>query len=208
MTTGTGPLEVLERFRKPLPRPGERCELCSTVLGDAHSHLVDVSTRSLMCSCRPCYLLFTPGGSGGGRYKSVPDRIVSLPAGALSRPAWEELQIPVGVAFFFFSTLTGQVHGFYPGPAGATESLLSLDHWDRLLEIDPALATMEKDVEALLVRAGPDGDPASYIVPIDACYELVGYLRMQWKGFDGGAEARQTIEDFFAGVRVRAKPAR
>ena len=37
-----------------------------------------------------------------------------------------------------------------------------------------------------------------------ACYELVGQLRRLWKGFDGGAEARQALEEFFAGVRARA----
>ena len=33
---------------------------------------------------------------------------------------------------------------------------------------------------------------------------LVGQLRRLWKGFDGGAEARQALEEFFAGVRARA----
>ncbi|HVL27489.1 MAG TPA: DUF5947 family protein [Acidimicrobiales bacterium] len=199
------PLEVLERFRRPRPRPGERCELCAAEIGGAHAHVVSVSSRSLMCACRPCYLLFLPGGAGGGHYKAVPDRVVALGPSAVSRATWEELQIPVGIAFFFHSTLTGQVHGFYPGPAGATESLLPLDLWERLLRSDPVLAALEADVEALLVRAGPDGDPESYVVPIDACYELVGYLRMQWRGFDGGSEARRTIDEFFAGVAQRAR---
>lgn len=199
------PLEVLERFRRPRPRPGERCELCAAEIGGAHAHVVSVSSRSLMCACRPCYLLFLPGGAGGGHYKAVPDRVVALGPSAVSRATWEELQIPVGIAFFFHSTLTDQVHGFYPGPAGATESLLPLDLWERLLRSDPVLAALEADVEALLVRAGPDGDPESYVVPIDACYELVGYLRMQWRGFDGGSEARRTIDEFFAGVAQRAR---
>jgi hypothetical protein len=187
------PLEVLERFRRPRPRPGERCELCAAEIGGAHAHVVSVSSRSLMCACRPCYLLFLPGGAGGGHYKAVPDRVVALGPSAVSRATWEELQIPVGIAFFFHST------------AGATESLLPLDLWERLLRSDPVLAALEADVEALLVRAGPDGDPESYVVPIDACYELVGYLRMQWRGFDGGSEARRTIDEFFAGVAQRAR---
>lgn len=204
--TGSGPLEVLERFRRPRPRPGERCELCSVEIDEAHAHLVDVSSRSLLCACRPCYLLFLPGGASSGRYKAVPDRVVALPGTAVTRATWEELQIPVGIAFFFFSTLTAAVHGFYPGPAGATESLLPLDLWDRLRAAEPAIGSMENDVEALLVRADRSGEPAAFVVPIDACYELVGYLRMQWKGFDGGSEARQTIDDFFTGVRLRVRP--
>ncbi|MGH9222559.1 MAG: DUF5947 family protein, partial [Acidimicrobiales bacterium] len=179
----SGPLDILERFRKPKPRPGERCEMCATEIGDEHSHVVNLQTRGLMCACRPCYLLF-PGGAGG-HYKAVPDRCVALPESSISRADWEGLQIPVGVAFFFFSTTTGEVHGFYPGPAGATESLLPLDMWERLREADPLIATLQPDVEALLVRAEREGDPSCFIVPIDACYELVGYLRMYWKGFDG-----------------------
>lgn len=200
------PLEVLERFRRPRPRPGEHCELCGVQVGDEHSHVVNVESRSLLCSCRPCYLLFLPGGAGGGHFRAVPDEVIALPPSTLSRARWESLQIPVGLAFFFVSTATGQVHGFYPGPAGATESLLPLDLWEELVASHPVLAGMAPDVEAMLVRAGSEGDPETYVVPIDACYELVGYLRLQWRGFDGGSEARATIDEFFAGVRSRAQP--
>lgn len=201
------PLEVLERFRRPRPRPGEKCELCGVDIGDEHSHTVDLRNRSLLCTCRPCYLLFLRGGAGGGHYKAVPDRYVALPESALTRPEWEQLQIPVGVAFFFYSTTTEEVHCFYPGPAGATESLLPLDAWEMLQNMDPAMGTLEADVEALLVRAGREGDPSCYIVPIDSCYELVGALRMLWRGFDGGSDARAAIDAFFQRVQEQARPA-
>ena len=42
-------------------------------------------------------------------------------------------------------------------------------------------------------------------MPIDACYELVGTVRMYWQGFDGGQEARERIAEFYAGVRSRAR---
>jgi len=48
------------------------------------------------------------------------------------------------------------------------------------------------------------GDFESYIVPIDACYELVGRIRRRWKGFDGGEGAWNEIEAFFAEVRARS----
>lgn len=209
-----GPLDVLERFRKPRPRPGERCELCGTEVAEEHSHVVNLRTRSLMCACRPCYLLFLPDGSGGRHYKAVPERVVALPPSSVTRAQWDDLQIPVGVAFFFFSTTTNEVHGFYPGPAGATESLLPLDVWEELRAAEPIIASIEPDVEALLVRADgafgrttdPGADPEGWVVPIDACYELVGYLRMQWRGFDGGAEVRRTVEEFFEGVTRRGAP--
>jgi len=43
-------------------------------------------------------------------------------------------------------------------------------------------------------------------VPIDACYELAGRMRLHWRGFDGGAEARQAIAGFLDTVRRRAVP--
>ena len=63
------------------------------------------------------------------------------------------------------------------------------------------------DVEALLVRVPEDDEsvqPETYLVPIDACYEFVGRLRMLWRGFDGGQEAREFIDGFFAQVTARA----
>jgi hypothetical protein len=63
------------------------------------------------------------------------------------------------------------------------------------------------DVEALIVRRSREGNE-SYLVPIDACYELVGRIRMHWTGFDGGGEARQDITDFFARVRSQSRPIR
>ena len=63
---------------------------------------------------------------------------------------------------------------------------------------------MESDVEALLVRRDP-GHSDAFIVPIDACYELVGELRRLWKGFDGGTEAREAMDAFFDRLRERAR---
>ena len=45
-----------------------------------------------------------------------------------------------------------------------------------------------------------------FIVPIDTCYELVGHLRRLWRGFDGGSEANRKLDDFFTGIRDRARP--
>ena len=62
----------------------------------------------------------------------------------------------------------------------------------------------EPDVEAILIcRTG--GTIEYFLVPIDACYELVGQMRLKWRGFDGGAEARASIEAFLADVRERAR---
>jgi hypothetical protein len=204
-TVPAGAIEVLQRIRAPRPpkpRPGERCEMCTTDIGDEHSHVVDLDNRSLMCTCRGCYLLFENDGAGGKRFRAVPEDYRAVPGFALSPGQWEELQIPVSVAFFFVNSREERVVGFYPSPAGATESLLPMDAWERLTSANPELADICSDVEALLVRAPSEG----YVVPIDACYELVGHMRRLWQGFDGGQEARAEMNAFFERVKSRATP--
>ncbi|WP_068186530.1 DUF5947 family protein [Mycobacterium sp. UM_CSW] len=205
--------DVLARIRsdRAAPEPAaERCEMCSEIIPDEHQHVVNVGARQLMCVCRACYLLFTDTGAEL-RYRSVPDRYLAFPGFALDRRAWEALQIPVGVAFFFTNSALGRTVAFYPGPAGATESELDLDAWNAIGGADPRVALLTDDVEALLVRVPEtstgeveSADPQSYLVPIDACYEFVGRLRMLWRGFDGGQEARAFIDDFFARVAAWA----
>ena len=43
-----------------------------------------------------------------------------------------------------------------------------------------------------------------FIVPIDACYELVGLIRLKWRGLSGGEEVWKAIEEFFERLRSRA----
>ncbi len=199
------PLAILHRIRQtPVrPRPGERCDLCGEPVADAHDHVVNTDSRNLLCTCRGCWLLFTSDGAAGGRYRSVPDRHVSLGELSIEPGAWDALQIPVSVAFFFRHSGRGSVVAFYPSPAGATESLLPLDAWDRLEADNELLRTLEPDVEALLVRIDATHQEA-YLVPIDACYELVGELRRLWKGFGGGTEAREAMDAFFFRIRERS----
>jgi len=186
------------------PAPGERCEFCATGVGPTHSHIADLEQSSLMCACRACYLLFTQPSAGRGRYRSVPDRYLHDSSRPLSVAEWDELQIPVGLAFFLYRSQRGELEGFYPSPAGATQCTLDLPAWARLAAAHPLLASAEHDVEAVLICRAESGVDC-FIVPIDACYELAGRMRMLWRGFDGGAEARASIEDFLAGVRRRAK---
>jgi hypothetical protein len=212
----TSPYDVLARIRsnRRAPDPtGERCEMCSESISDEHQHVVNVAGRQLMCVCRPCYLLFTDNDAEL-RYRAVPDRYLAFPDFALDRRAWEALQIPVGVAFFFVNSALGRTVAFYPGPAGACESELDLDSWNAISATDSRVGLLTDDVEALLVRV-PEADtdsgdsescqPQSYLVPIDACYEFVGRLRMLWRGFDGGQEARAFIDSFFSQVEARAR---
>lgn len=204
---GKAPPPGLRRFLEPrqAPRPGERCELCTEPLPDEHAHLVNMESRGLLCSCRACYLLFTHTGAGQGKYRAVPERYLHDPAFALSDGQWDALQIPVRMAFFFRNSALDQMVGFYPSPAGATESLLDLDTFAEVLDANPAAATLAPDVEALLVNRTEAG-PECFLVPIDACYELVGRVRRGWKGFDGGTEVWRDIDAFFDCLRERSRP--
>ena len=192
---------------RPIPMVGERCEMCAEPISDEHPHVVDLESRALMCTCRGCYLLFT-AEEAQLRYRAVPDRYLSFPDFALDARQYDELEIPVGLVFLFNSSVLDRIVAFYPGPAGATESELPLEAWARVVESNPQLSLLRADVEALLLRGTDRGSEFScYLVPIDVCYALVGQLRRVWRGFDGGSEARQAIDDFFADIAARSRPA-
>jgi hypothetical protein len=191
---------------RPQAAAGERCEMCGEPIGQQHPHVVNLDSRALMCACRPCYLLFSDQ-QAHMHYRAVPDRYLHFGGLTLDERTWDELQIPVGLAFLFRNSLQGRTIAFYPGPAGATESELPLDAWDTIVEANPALAVLLPDVEALLVRRSDGPDGSCHLVPIDACYELVGRLRTLWRGFDGGREAHDAMDAFFALVAERSRPA-
>lgn len=185
--------------------------MCAEPIPETHQHVVNLDSRVLMCACRPCYLLFSADGAKL-RYRAVPERYVSFPDFSLGPGQWDELEIPVGLAFLFRNSVQDRIIAFYPGPAGATESELPLAAWDSVVASNPALGQIEPDVEALLIRAPSRGESSSdytcNIVPIDACYELVGGLRQLWRGFDGGQDAHEAMDRFFETVSAKSRPAK
>ncbi len=182
--------------------------MCGEPVADAHQHVVNLESRVLMCTCRPCYLLFTDQGAQL-RFRAVPDRYLSFPGFDLDGRQYDELEIPVGLAFLFTNSMLGKTIAFYPGPAGATESELPLVAWERIVTANPELTALLPDVEALLLRASDRNAErfSCHLVPIDACYELVGTLRQLWRGFDGGNQVHEAIDAFFADVSARSRPA-
>ena len=205
---GGGAFSILRRIAtRPQPNPDQQtCDMCAEPITDDHRHVVDIQSRQLMCTCRGCGLLFT-ADAAHQRYRAVPDRFLSFPDFELTEAEWDSLDIPVGLAFFFSSSVLGRVVAFYPGPAGVAESELGLAAWTDVLKANPELGVLSDDVEALLVRgADYDHKAQCFLVPIDACYELAGRLRSVWRGFDGGQDARAVIEGFFATVEARSKP--
>ena len=166
----------------------ERCELCGTPIGHEHRHLLDPGSRELLCSCRPCALLF----DRGGRYLLVPTGRTRLDE--VPDLEWEELRLPVDIAFFLHNSAAGRDMAFYPGPMGATESQLPLKLG--------VLRTIAPDVEALLVDRHK-GARRHWIVPIDDCFRLVGIVRTHWRGLTGGKGVWAEIERFFEGLERR-----
>jgi hypothetical protein len=111
------------------------------------------------------------------------------------------------MAFVFQNSSLGRFVTFYPSPAGATESLLPLETWQEVMEANPAFGSIAPDVEALLLRR-TDGRFECYLAPIDASYELVGLVRLHWKGFDGGERVWTEIDAFFSQLRQRSSDVR
>jgi hypothetical protein len=182
----------------------ERCELCGTPLPESHRHLLDLASRQLLCACRACSTLFDHRAAGGSHYRLVPDRRLRLDGFALSEQVWDELRIPVDMAFFFRNSAEDRVVAFYPGPMGATESHLSLSAWSEIETANPVLSTMQPDVEALLVNR-VKGARRHWLVPIDDCYRLVAVIRLRWRGFTGGKDVWLQIDRFFETLDGRAR---
>jgi hypothetical protein len=170
------------------------------VLGQHHGHLLDVTTRRLSCACEPCGVLFAHRGPSN--LCRVGRRIRRLWDFEMSAAEWDSLHIPIGLAFFVYHSLEQRVLALYPGPAGATESLLTLNAWRDIVERNPVLGEMEPDVEALLVNRIGDRRE-HFLVPIDRCYELVGIIRAHWRGLGGGDAAWTEIAAFFTRLEER-----
>jgi hypothetical protein len=197
--------EQAEKRETAAAGAAERCDFCGQSIppDPHHRHLMEVATREISCVCRPCSILFDNEAASEGRYKIIRDRLLRLEDFEIPEGRWEELRVPVDMAFFFYSTPAGRVVAYYPSPMGPTESLLELETWEQLENDNPLLRGMERDVEALLVNRAR-GASEHYLVPIDECYKLVGVIRTRWRGFSGGREVWDEIARFFEGLRLRA----
>ena len=199
--------ESLRQFARRPRRQVEQCEMCSAELRTEHPHLIDLTRRRMHCACDACAMLFS--GRAGTKYRRVPRDIRLLSNFQISDAEWDSLLIPINLAFFFQNSVDSRVSALYPSPAGATESLLPLEAWTSIVQSNPILNKMEPDVEAFLVnRVGLARRVSAaeyYIVPIDACYKLVGLIRIHWRGLSGGTEVWKEIGDFFTQLRTRAE---
>lgn len=192
---------ALRQLMRPRP-PAERCELCAAVLAERHDHLIEPATRKLMCACGPCALLFSERNDG--RFKRVPRDTFEMPHLDLPDELWEQLSVPINLAFFFKSSIDERVIAMYPSPAGPTESGLHLPAWRDVVARNPQLADMQSDTQALLAfRVGDARD--HFIAPIDECYKLVGLIRIKWRGLSGGADVWRSVAAFIADLKQRSR---
>ncbi len=190
------PVAALRRFVRDRA-PKEHCNECGCGLEGHHAHKLNPSTGLISCVCQACVAKNVDAN------QLIPRRFIELQDFRLADSDWNQLMIPISLAFFIFSTPANRWVAFYPGPAGATEAMLPEEAWHGLMIANPELGGLQPDVEALLVnRVGSTRD--YFLVPIDACYELVGLIRLHWRGLSGGALVWGEILRFFENLRRRA----
>lgn len=154
--------------------------------------------RNIVCTCDACALRFE--GVINGRYKLIPRESRAVPNFRLTDSEWDKLALPIGLAFIVHNSATGKPMAIYPGPAGPTESLLSLQSWQGIVADNASLEEMKPDVEALLINR-VRGARDYFIAPVDVCFELMGLIRKNWRGLSGGQKVWLEIETFFRRLR-------
>ncbi len=182
------------------PSPGvEICEVCGVTIPADHRHLLHLVERRIVCACEACWGM----RSGDGDYRPTGNRTLWLPDLQIPDELWAAFQIPIGLAFFMRSTVTECVVAMYPSPAGATESELHFESWDRMTALNPVLGDLEPDIEGLIVNRLSD-PPMYAIAPIDRCYALTGAIKATWEGISGGTGVERAVTSFFEDLRAEA----
>ena len=199
-TTGAG---------SPAPAPAvpadpeqEYCDLCGLSISPGHRHLLNLVSRSIVCSCEACWAM----RAGEGDYRPVGNRTLWLNDLTIPDDLWAGFQIPIGLAFFMHSNVTDCVVAMYPSPAGATESELHFETWERMCALNPLVGSLEPDVEGLIVNRLVDPH-VHVIAPIDRCYALTGAIKVAWEGISGGTGVERAVTRFFEDLRAEAVPA-
>jgi hypothetical protein len=179
------------------------CDICAAPLLGDHQHVVDFDAQRLCCACEACAVSFD--GYGTRRHRTVPARVRTDPELVLGDEELAALGVPVGLFFLYYCSRTARWAGFFPGPAGPTEAELCQDACAALVCRSQLVQSLAPDVEALLVRHRPHHPSEAFAVPIDACYRLTALLRLHYRGFDGGDEARHVLDEFFGDLRRQSE---
>ena len=182
--------------------------MCAEPIGEEHQHVVDVVGRGLLCTCRPCYLLFTDRG----RRTALPRRARPLPVVAGLRPR----RRPVGRAARsrsgWRSSSTTRCRParspstparpgppspscrWAPGTGSSTRTRCSAR----------SAPTSRRCWSGCRTGRGRGWRPTW--CRSTAATSWSALLRTAWRGFDGGQEARALLDAFFADLAARGAP--
>ena len=145
--------------------------------------MLELSSRELMCSCRPCSLLFDREGAGSGRYKLVPERRLRLEdfaisdagVGGAARSGGHGVLLPLERRASGCSPTT-------PARWGRPSRSCELSSWQELEAANPILGELEPDVEALLVNRVARREHGTGSSRSTSATALVGLIRTRWRG--------------------------
>ena len=183
-----------DRGRRALrPLPDQSCRrttaTCST----------STSARS-SASCEACWAL----RSGDTEFRPVGQPHALAGGLRLPEEIWAQFRIPIGLAFFMYSSVTDCVVALYPSPAGATESELHFETWSRLAELNPVLE------RARARRRGADRQPDRRIrrptrsPRSTAATCSWAWSSPRWEGISGGAGVERAIDGYFDDLKAAA----
>jgi hypothetical protein len=199
------PVAALKRFartRRVGAEVREYCELCRAPMASEHRQILDIAAHTILCACDTCALSCEV--QLDGRYRLIPRDVRALLDFHLDDAQWDDLALPIDLAFILHSSTAGRVIALHPSPSGAIESHLMLSAWEILVADNPVLCDMRPDVEALLInRAGPRR--LYYMAPIDVCFQLVALMRRHGCGLSSGEEVWREIDGFFAHLAQAAR---
>ncbi|MGH9630909.1 MAG: DUF5947 family protein, partial [Bryobacteraceae bacterium] len=115
--------------------PRERCDLCAAALAMGHRHMVDCSSRRVLCVCDACKMML--GSRTDARFRQVPEKVRSAHEIQITDAMWTRFQIPVSFAFIY--TAEDEVTAIYPSPAGSVFSRVDQECWVELVGQYPIL---------------------------------------------------------------------
>lgn len=107
------PVAALRKFVRPREAEERYLRRCDA---PDQTHQFNPLTRRVRFACESCAILYRTV------YREIPRHIRALPDFRMTDAQWEELAIPISLAFFSYSTPADRIVALYPGPAGATES--------------------------------------------------------------------------------------
>ena len=165
---------------------------------------------SCMCACRavldPVRPRARPAAATTG---SCPTGGCGSTASSSTTSRWEELRIPVDMAFFFHSSAGRARGGVLPEPDGrdrvAARARRVGRSWRRPTRCSASWSPTSRRCSSTARAARAQ----HWLVPIDECYALVGLIRTRWRGLHRRhARCGRRSAAFFDGLDQRARSRR